>query len=76
MARHEDDVSTETMSKRRRGFQLRGPGQARPADRAWRQGADREARTQRSLPVRIAASVSRRAALTPADFIERDDYRR
>jgi hypothetical protein len=76
MARHNDDVSNETMNKRRRGFQLRDPCQARPTDRAWRQGADREARSQRSLPLRLAASVSRRAALPPAGFMERDDYRR
>ncbi len=29
MARQDDEVSRETMSKRRRGFQLRDPGEAR-----------------------------------------------
>jgi len=75
MARHDDGLAIETMSKRRRGFQLRGPREARPTDRAWWQGAGRKTRPQRSLSLRIAASVSRPAALAAAGFIERD-YRR
>src|SRR3954452_5712257 len=43
----------EQMSKRRRGFQQREPGQARDADRPRRQGAAREARPQRPVPVRL-----------------------
>jgi hypothetical protein len=75
MARHDDGLAIETMSKRRRGFQLRGPREARPTDRTRRQGAGRKARPQRSLSLRIATAVSRPAALVAAGFIERD-YRR
>jgi len=59
------------MSKRRRGFQLRDAGQARRSRGARRQGADREARPQRPLPVRLAPPVSRPAAWPRAGFIER-----
>ena len=76
MARNDDELPRETMSKRRRGFQLRDPGQTREPDRSWRQGADREARSQRSLPLRIGPPVSERAALPPAGFTDRDYYRR
>jgi hypothetical protein len=72
MARKKNEFSHETMSKRRRGFQLRDPRQARRADRSWRQGAGREARPQRSLPVRLGTPVSRPAASLRAGFIERD----
>ena len=59
----------EPMSKRRRGLPLRDAGQARPAQRARRrEGADREARRQRPVPVRIAPAHSRTAAATAAAF--------
>jgi len=76
MKRHYEDSGFETMSKRRRGFQLRGPGQARGAHRPWWQGAEREARAQRPLPLRLRqavqtllpdlAQLSSIAATTPA----------
>jgi len=46
------------MSKRRRGLPLRVAGEARPAQRARRrERADREARRQRPVPVRIGPAL-------------------
>jgi len=76
MARKRNDWSHEPMSKRRRGFQLRDARQARRPRGARRQGADREARSQRPLPVRLGTQVSRPAAWPRAAFIDRDYYTR
>ncbi len=54
----------EVMSKRRRGYPERSPGQAGPQGRPRRQGALREARPQRPVPVRSRAPVQ---ALLPQD---------
>jgi hypothetical protein len=45
MARN-DQTLYETMSKRRRGFQLRNACQRRTQNRPWRQGNDRKARSE------------------------------
>jgi len=57
MKRRHEHSGFETMSKRRRGFQLRDPGQAWAAYRPWWQGAEREARAQRPLPLRLRQAV-------------------
>jgi hypothetical protein len=56
----------ETSRKRRRGIRLGNTGAARRPRRARRQGADRETRAQRPLPVRLGTAVSRNAACAPA----------
>jgi hypothetical protein len=56
----------ETSRKRRRGLCLGNAGAARRPRRARRQGADREARPQRPVPVRLGTALSRSAACAPA----------
>jgi hypothetical protein len=56
----------EVTRKRRRGLSLGDPRQARRPRRARRQGADREARAQRPLPLRLRTQISRPAACAPA----------
>ena len=51
MKRHHEQAGSETMSKRRRGFQLRDPGQAWRTHRPWRAAA------QRPLPLRLRQAV-------------------
>ena len=56
----------ETSRKRRRGICLGNAGAARRPRRARRQGANRETRAQRPVPVRLRAAVSRNAACASA----------
>jgi len=59
------------------GLPQRDARQARAAVRAWRrEGADREARPQRPMPLRLGEEISSGAACTRAGFDgrERDDY--
>jgi len=56
----------ETSRKRRRGLCLGNAGAARRPRRARREGAEREARPQRPVPVRLGPAVSRSAACAPA----------
>src|SRR5215470_12047042 len=56
----------ETSRKRRRGLCLGNAGAARRPPRARRQGADREARAQRPVSVRLGTALSKNAACAPA----------
>lgn len=56
----------ETSRKRRRGLCLGNTSAPRRPRRARRQGADRETRAQRPVPVRLRTSLSRSAACAPA----------
>jgi len=56
----------EISRKRRRGLSVGEPRRARRPPGAWRQGADREARPQRPLPVRLRTPLSSNAACAPA----------
>ena len=56
----------ETSHKRRRGLCFGNASAARRPRRARRQGADRETRAQRPVPVRLGTSVSKNAACAPA----------
>jgi hypothetical protein len=56
--RDDSERSFEPMSKRRRGLSLRVAGEAGSAQRARRrEGAGREARRPRPLPVRIGSPL-------------------
>jgi hypothetical protein len=56
----------ETSRKRRRGLCFRNASAARRPRRARRQGADRETRAQRPVPVRLRTTLSKNAACAPA----------
>jgi hypothetical protein len=55
----------EVSRKRRRGLSLGDPRRARRSRRAPRQGARREARAQRFMPLRLRAQISRPVACAP-----------
>ena len=57
MKLHDEQESRETMSKRRRGFQLRDPRQAGHPNPQGLQGAGGEARPQRPLPLRLGQAI-------------------
>jgi len=64
----EDDVSFRGHEQATQGLPVRDRRQARLSSRRWRQGAHREARPQRSVPVRLREVVSSAAACAAGAF--------
>jgi hypothetical protein len=58
-------LAFEVTRKRRRGLSVRNARAPRRSHRPRRQGADRETRAQRSVPVRLRQKLSKNAACAP-----------
>ena len=58
-------LAFEVTRKRRRGLSVRNARAPRRSHRPRRQGADRETRAQRSVPVRLRKKLSRNVACAP-----------
>jgi hypothetical protein len=58
-------LAFEVTRKRRRGLSVRNARSPRRSHRPRRQGADRETRTKRSVPLRLRKKLSKNAACAP-----------
>jgi hypothetical protein len=74
----QDDVCFRGYEQAPQGLPVGDGDQARRANRAWHQGAEREARAQRPLPVRLSEVVSSAAVCAAAAFdgVKRHHYER
>ena len=74
----EDDMCFRGHEQAPQGLPVGDGGQARCTHRARHQGTEREARTQRPLPLRLREVVSSDAACAAAGFdgVQRDHYER